>query len=229
MVSRAVELGFFFRVADERGLHQHAGDVGGLEHGKTSLLYPGFVQLANTAYFAQHGAADFQAVVDLGGGAHVKQGAFHLGIPSLDVQATDQIGLVFLCGHPARCRAGRAALAQRKDAGALRAGCKKRIGVDADEQVGLHMAGLLHPHMQGHKKIGVAREVGAQGVAVDGGGVNAIPQAVGQTQHHVFFLRAAGSDGAGVFAAMTGVQRDDDQAIGGRSGLGTGGLYRSRF
>jgi hypothetical protein len=37
---------------------------------------------------------------------------------------------------------------------------------------------------------------------------------VRQAQHHVFLARAAGADGAGVFAAVAGVQGNDDQAVG---------------
>jgi membrane-associated protein len=35
-------------------------------------------------------------------------------------------------------------------------------------------------------------------------------------QHHVFFSQAAGSRGAGVFATVPGVERDDDQAVDAR-------------
>ncbi len=113
-----------------------------------------------------------------------------------------------------------AALAQRKHAGAARAGGEEGVGMDADEQVGLHPPGLLHAHLQRHKKIGVAREEGAHRVAVDGGGVDAVAQQVGHLEHHVFLARAARADGAGVFAAVAGVERDDDQAVGAGGGFG---------
>ena len=74
--------------------------------------------------------------------------------------------------------------------------------------------GFLHPHMQRDKKISVACHVGPHGVALDGGGVDALTQPVRQAQHHGFFMRAAGADGARVFPAVAGVQGNDDQAVG---------------
>ena len=163
------------------------------------------------------------------GGAHVKQGMFHLRILGFHIQAANQIRLVFLVRHPARGGARCAALAQRKDAGPLRPGGKKGVGVDADEQVGLDPSRLVDPHMQGHEEVGVACQIGAHGVAVDGGRIDAVAQPVRQTQHHVFFARTTGADGAGIFAAVAGVQRNDDQAVGpgcARAGAG-GGEFRA--
>ena len=91
--------------------------------------------------------------------------------------------------------------------------------MDADKQIGLHLSGLLHSHMQGNKVVGVAREIGANGVAIDRTCIDTVAQAVRQTQHHVLFARAAGPDGAGILAAMTGVECDDDQAVGGGARL----------
>jgi hypothetical protein len=45
--------------------------------------------------------------------------------------------------------------------------------------------------------------------------VDAITQAVGDLQHHVLLARAAAAYGAGVFAAVAWVERDNDQALGG--------------
>ena len=73
--------------------------------------------------------------------------------------------------------------------------------MDADEQVGLHAACLLHPHVQGYKKISIARHVSPH-VRLQ---VNAVTQAVRNLQHHIFFTRAASPYSAGVFAAMTRV------------------------
>ena len=38
LVGVAAQALLFFRVADEGGFHQHAGDVGRFEHGKAGLL-----------------------------------------------------------------------------------------------------------------------------------------------------------------------------------------------
>ena len=65
--------------------------------------------------------------------------------------------------------------------------------------------------MQRHEEVGVTREIGAHGqlrlAVLDGARIDAFAQAMCQTQHHIFFAGAAGADGAGVFAAMAGVQR----------------------
>ncbi|MNW22596.1 hypothetical protein D3C71_2241760 [compost metagenome] len=63
------------------------------------------MQAGKTAQLLQHMGAKLEAVVDLRGGAHVEQGALHMGIRiahTNDVQAADQVRLVFLVGQPAR-------------------------------------------------------------------------------------------------------------------------------
>ncbi len=131
-----------------------------------------------------------------------------------DVHAADLVGLVLLVGEPARGAAGGAALAQREHAGAARIGRGEGIGMDAHEQVGLHAPRLLHAHAQRHEEVGVAREEGAHRVAVDAAGVDAVAQPVRDLQHDVLLARAVGADGAGVFAAVAGIERDDDDAVG---------------
>ena len=86
----------------------------------------------------------------------------------------------------------------------------------ADEQVGTNALCLLHPFLQRHEEVGIPRQVGAHGVARHPRRVDAVPQLVGNLQHHIFFLRAAGADGTRVFTAMTGVDGNDDQPFGGR-------------
>ena len=171
------------------------------------------MQFADPADFTQERATELEAVVDLRRGAHIQQRALHRGILGLDVEAANQIGLVLLGRHPARSAARCTALTERKHTGTLWVRCEKCVSVQAHKQVCLHAACLLHPHLQRYKKVGVARQVGAHGVAVDAGGVDALAHQVGQAQHHVFFARAARSDGAGVFATVSGVQRNDDQPV----------------
>ena len=173
------------------------------------------MQLAHPTHFTQHRAAEFETVLDLGSGQHVVKDLLDLGVFGFDVEAANLVGLVFLGGHPARRRAGGAVLAQGEHAGALRAGREKRIGVDADHQVSLHVAGFLHAHMQGHKEVGIAGEVGTHGAAVEVGLVDAVAQAVRQAQHHVFFTRTPRPDGARVFTAVARIQRNDDEPVGG--------------
>ena len=88
--------------------------------------------------------------------------------------------------------------------------------MQADEQVGLHPACLGHALLQGHKEIAVARQVGLHGIALDAAGIDALAQAQGQFQHHIFLARAGRADGARVFAAVARVERDHDQPVGAR-------------
>ena len=58
--------------------------------------------------------------------------------------------------------------------------------MQADENVRLHPSRLLHPYMQRHEVIGIAREVGAHGqplvAQAQGGGIDAVTQALGNLQ-----------------------------------------------
>ena len=214
LVGVAAQFFFFIRVADEGGFHQHAGNVGGFEDRKTSPLNAGLVQLANAPDLAQQAVAQLQAVLDLRGGAHVEQGPSHLRILAAQIDAADQVGLVFFLCNPLGILAGGTALAECEDARALGSGGVKRVGVDADKQVGLHASGLLHPHMQGHKEVGIARQKRPHGVAAHAAGVDAVTQHLGDLEHHVFLSGAAGANRAGVFTAVARVQRNDDQPVG---------------
>ena len=150
----------------------------------------------------------------MGCGAHVQQRALHLLVFGAHVHAAHQVGLVLLVGQPPCRGAGRAALAQGKHACATCAGCGESVGMDAHKQVGLHAPRLLHTGAQGHKVVAIAREKGPHRVAAHGGGVDAIAQQVGHAQHHIFFARARWADGAWVFATVSGVERNDDDAVG---------------
>ena len=137
-------------------------------------------------------------------------------VAGTNIEPADQVCLVLPVGHPARGRAGGAALAQGKDTGTLRPRREEGIGVQADEQVGLHPACLGHPLLQGHKKITVAREVSLQWIALDAARIDALAQTQGQFQHHILFARAGRPDGAWVFAAVARVEGDHDQPVGAR-------------
>ena len=208
------QLGLFFRVADEGGFDQHAGNVWRFEHGETGLLYAGLVQLGHTANLTQQRGTELETVLDLRGGAHVQQHALHmLVLHAAHIQAADQVSLIFLVGQPARCRAGGAAFAERKHAGAASGGRGEGVGMNADEQVGLHAAGFFHAGGKRHKEVGIARHHGAHGAAANAGVVDALAQQVGHFEHHIFFAQAAGAGSTGVFAAVAWVQHHDDDAV----------------
>jgi len=132
----------------------------------------------------------------------------HGAVFAADVDATDQVGLVFLGSHPARRAAGRAALAEGEHAGALRSGVKKASACRLDEQVGLHPPGFLYPHPQRHEEVGIAGQEGAHADC---------PRTLvrlirsrsrwRQAQHHVLLAGATRPNGTGVFAAVARIQR----------------------
>jgi hypothetical protein len=104
-----------------------------------------------------------EAVVDLGGGAHVQQRALH-ACQSLSSTLTPPTGRPgFPCWPASARRAGGAApdsantLAPRRRGG-------EGVGMDADEQVGLHAPRLAHARGQGHEEVGVAREKARMGL-----------------------------------------------------------------
>lgn len=61
-------LGFFFRVRDESGFDQNAGNVGRLEDGKAGLFDTAPMQGVDVADFTEHFPSQFQTVLDLGAG-----------------------------------------------------------------------------------------------------------------------------------------------------------------
>ena len=81
--------------------------------------------------------------------------------------------------------------------------------MDRDEQVGLHAPRLLHALVQRHEEVGVSRQHGAH----RGIGVDAVAQQHRDGEHHVLFAQPGRADGAWIFAAMAGVERDDDEPV----------------
>ncbi|MNY01470.1 hypothetical protein D3C86_1340020 [compost metagenome] len=186
------------------------------------------MQLVDAADLAQHGLADLHAVVDLRGGGEVQQHARHLGILVAHIGPADQVGVVFLVGEPTGGRTGRTPLGQREHGRPARLGRQEGIGVDRHEQVGLHAPRLLHAHVQRHEEVRVARHHRAHiGLGVDLGA-----QPVRDLEHHVLLARAGRANGAGVLAAVTGVQGHGQQAahleLAGRRHIGLGHRRRHR-
>ncbi len=116
---------------------------------------------------------------------------------------------VLAVGHPARRAARGAALAEGEHRGAARLGVHEGVGVDRDEQVGLDAARLLDALVQRHEEVGVARQHRAH-VRV---GVDPVAQQHGDRQHHVLLVQAGRAAGAGILAAVAGIDGDDDEAV----------------
>jgi hypothetical protein len=104
----------------------------------------------------------------------------------------------------------RAALAQREHAGTLWPRGVEGVGVDADEQVGLHAPRFLYAGVQGHKIVAFAghdsTHVGAR--------IDALAQQQRHLQHHVLLARAAGPDRTRVLAAVARIEHDDEGPLG---------------
>jgi hypothetical protein len=60
-------------------------------------------------------------------------------------------------------------------------------------------------------------------------GIDALTQAVGDLQNDVFFARAGRAHGTRVFAAVAGVQRNDDQPVGFAAFDGCRGCWTAGF
>ena len=81
--------------------------------------------------------------------------------------------------------------------------------MDRDEQIGLHAPRFGHALTQRHKKISIAGQESAHvGLCVE-----FVAQRQRHRQHHIFFAQPLGADGPRVFAAVTGVERDDHQTV----------------
>ena len=83
------------------------------------------------------------------------------------------------------------------------------IGMDGDEQVGMRLARLFHAHAERDEVIAVANEDGAHVGRV----VDLCFQPARDGERHIFFVRAAPSASAGIFAAVSGIHGDEQYAV----------------
>ena len=166
------------------------------------------MQAVDAADFTQHGLGQLDAVADLCRGRQVEQHTGQLPVMVLDIDATDQVGGIFLVGHPACGGRGRTFFGQDKNRRAARSWFDPCIGMDGDEQVGLHLAGFFDAHVERDKIVAITREHDPHvGLLFDLGF-----QALGNGQHDVFFMAATAPDRARILTAVTGVEGDGQQA-----------------
>lgn len=143
----------------------------------------------------------------------------HLAVAPAQVHAADEVGLVLPVGQPAGRTAAGTAFRQHEDRRAARIRAHEGIGMDRDEQIGLHAACLLHPNCQRHEKIRIpGQERTHIGFLVQAGA-----QTLRNRQHHVLFACASFADGARIFAAVAGIDGHGDQ-----SGHGAGSGARAQ-
>ena len=81
--------------------------------------------------------------------------------------------------------------------------------MNRDKQIRFDASRFFNADMQRHKVIAIARQVGSHARC----GINASFQLECDCQHHVFFTRAAFTNGTRIFAAVSGVKRDGDHAL----------------
>jgi hypothetical protein len=87
--------------------------------------------------------------------------------------------------------------------------------VNRDEEIGARVVGDLHALAVRDEIIAIADQHGAHaGLIVDLGS-----ELLGDGEHYVLFARAASPEGAGVLAAVAGVDHDDDLAAACRGSL----------
>ena len=140
----------------------------------------------------------------------------------LERHAADQVGGVLALGEPARGLVGGAALRQDVDGGAVDRAIADRIGVDGHEQIRLLRARAAHAVAQRHEVIAVAGEHRLHA----GLGIHAALERARDGERHVLLARAVHADGAGILAAVTGVDGDDEIAGLGRRVLRLDGRCR---
>ena len=105
-------------------------------------------------------------------------------------------------------------------------GRRDRIGVDRHEQVGLGLAGQPHPLGQRHEHVPVA----GHPHPVAPPRLQLLDERLGEAEHDVLLEHAAHRDGAGIGAAVAGIDHDQRALVGGfgggGAGLGGGGIRR---
>ena len=86
--------------------------------------------------------------------------------------------------------------------------------MDGDEDVRPHgvAAGDSHSPAQGHVVVAAAHQLGGHARHA----IKVLLRRLGDGEHHALLVHAAGADGAGIFAAMAGVQRHHGQPLAGR-------------
>ena len=143
--------------------------------------------------------SELAAVAHGGGLGHVENGVIDAAVAAFK-DAADGVGVVLGLGEEFGGGAGRTFGVEHIHAGTARRRAGEGVGMDGDEHVGITGAGFGDAHAQWDEDVFVAGHV--NGVAY---AFKAVFGFAGDGEDDVFLFQAAGSDGAGVFAAVTGV------------------------
>ena len=202
------EFALVLAIGDERGLHQHRGNIGRLEHHESRLLHARFAHFADTIQRLEHIFGGHHAGRDAGGLREIQQHAPQHRILVIELDAALEVRRVFALGQPARGFARRTAIREHvhRRTGDVRI-CN-RVGMNRHEQVGFRAARAQRALLQADEIVAVAREHGLHaGLLVD-----AHHQCPGDFEYHILFTGAAAPGSTWIHAAMSGVHRDDDVA-----------------
>jgi hypothetical protein len=131
-------------------------NVGRLENGESRPARRWPCAAVDAAEFAEDRLAELEAVVDRRGLREIQQRPRQDRILDVDIDATDQIGGVFLLRQIAGRRTRGAALRENEDRRPVGIRPDKGIGMDRNKEVGLDSPCLLHPGMQRDEEIGIA-------------------------------------------------------------------------
>ena len=165
------------------------------------------MQLVVFAQFVQHFFAQNRAVFVGNGLGHVEDGAVDVFV-SAGFDATDGIGIVLRLREEFGRSTTGAFGAQGVNAGAARAGAGECVGVDGDEKVGVQFARFGHAYAQRDENVFVACHIDFVAHAF-----HAFFGFARNGKDDVLLAQAALADGAGVFAAVAGVEHDNRLAV----------------
>ena len=169
------------------------------------------MEVAEAGEFVQGAAGERVAGFDGGVLLDAQQGLLYVVVVFAHVYAPALVHGVFGAFEVSADLGGRAFGGEDKDGGAARFVAFGGVGVDGDEDVGVAAAGNGGAFVQRDVGVAVAGEEGAEAFF----GVEVFFQAVCDLQDDVFFAQAGGRvDRASVFAAVAGVDGDDDGAFG---------------
>jgi hypothetical protein len=202
----------FLRIRYIGRLHQHRRYIRRFEHHEARLLHLRLAHFTDPVQLPQHALRRHLAGAQRGGLRQIQQHRGEHVVLVVERHAADQIGCVFTLGQPARRLVGRAPLRQYVHRRTVDAAVANRVRVDGNEQVRLLYARAPHPIAQRHEVVAVAGQHRLHARFR----IDLERELAGDGEHHVLFAGAVLPDGAGVFAAVAGVDGDDEVARIGR-------------
>ena len=204
-IGQALRIG---RIGEKSGLDENRGNVGRLQDQKARLLDPALVAAPDAAERPEHLASDLGARAASRRLLQVDQNRSEQVVLAVDGDAADEIRRVFLLRKPSRRLAARPAARQDIHGASRHARVPERIGVDGHEHVRAAATCNLGSAPETDIVVAVANHYRLHARRA----VDAALESAGNGQHDVLFLNPRSGDGAGIFAAVSGIDGDDDLA-----------------